>query len=201
MRSPFATLPPPSGTLPAARLQRLARYTGRAVVYGTLAIAPADANTLSPPSVIDFTGGRKIVTSPEGADTRSSPVANWSVFSNYESAMSRRTDHDILAAEAENYLGQVYGLLATGKKDEATDLVYDRFHDLLTEGDYEKCSAILLAAEPAKLGSSVSRSMLSLTLRCKKYLWGRANFYRSAFAHIVTTQDEGRANRLLGHLA
>lgn len=115
--------------------------------------------------------------------------------------MAQTTDPDLRAAEAEDFLVVVYGLLDAGRNDEATDLLYDRFHDLLTDGDYERCAALFQAADPKRLGSSLSRSMLSLTVRAKRVIWSRAKFFRSAFAFITATQDEGRAARLLGHLA
>lgn len=188
-------------------------YSRQGVEYGTLLMRPADPTKKVCKRAKEKDTGKKgteekdtewtaaLDLFPADADTQTPPVVLWRLASCDESAMAMPTDHDEAIAEAEGFLDQVYGLLDSDKKDEATDLVYDRFHELLTEGDYEQCCAIFIVAEPNRLGSSVSRSLLSLTVKRKRSIWSRAKFYRSAFAYITVIQDEARAKRLLGHLA
>lgn len=106
------------------------------------------------------------------------------------------------AANATSFLEGVYSLVKIGKNDEATDQVYDKLHDLLMEADHLACDEILRQAADgvARLGSSLMRSFLSLTVRDKTFLPSRPRFFAFAYAEIAKTQDQERADQLLGHL-
>ena len=115
--------------------------------------------------------------------------------------MTPKLDYETQSTEADLFLGQVYGLVDAGMKEEAADFVYDHFHELLSAGEYTSCDAIFNAAEPSRLGSSLSRSFLSLTDRDKKLFVARQDFFKRAFQFVQVSQDTERATRLLGHLA
>jgi hypothetical protein len=101
---------------------------------------------------------------------------------------------------AKTFLEEVYNLAEQNKHDEATDLVYDHFHKVLTARDYAECREVFRLADVKRLTSSLLRSFLSLTVRDKVPISTRVAFYESALSEITRQQDPDRANRLVGHL-
>ncbi|OWK45757.1 hypothetical protein FRUB_02088 [Fimbriiglobus ruber] len=114
--------------------------------------------------------------------------------------MDTLTENERAAASAESFLDELYGLVRQNKKDEAADLLYDHFHDILTACDYEQCRDIFRFADVKKLTTSLMRSFLSLTFRAKEEIWTRPAFFETALAEITRQQDGTRAARLVGHL-
>jgi hypothetical protein len=112
-------------------------------------------------------------------------------------SLVRAPDESAIATEI---LEKAYALVGDGRKDEAADHIYDRFHDLLSKADFGSCDHVLRLADPIRLGSSLLRSLLVLTLKAKANIPSRDRFYQFAYSHIMATQDESRAKRLLEHL-
>lgn len=107
-----------------------------------------------------------------------------------------------IAAQAAIFLRELLDQVKVGDQDKATDLLYDKFHDLLSDADHAACDEIMRQAtfNTHKLTTSLMRSFLSLTFKDRKFLQYRPAFYKRAHAETLRRQDKERTDRLLGHL-
>jgi hypothetical protein len=77
----------------------------------------------------------------------------------------------------QGWLKKLYQLCAEGKVDPAIDMVLDAVDDLLTASDLTRCNEILECADVERLLDEASISLLMETLRAKKGLPARPDFY------------------------
>ncbi len=104
------------------------------------------------------------------------------------------------SATADEFLAEVYRLVAAGLSEIAQDIVYDWIDRSLWAGRNAEIDAVLASADPRRLSSSVRRSLLCVTYGTGFLYPSRRRFYDAAWATLAAEQGEDKANRLIGHL-
>ena len=102
-----------------------------------------------------------------------------------------------LLDEVGRFLDGVYQTVERGDTDGATDMVFDRFDELLDRGDYAACEHILRRTDLEQLDSNLMVAFLVITLPAKGHLAEREPLYRRVERALTIDRGEDAAGELL----
>jgi hypothetical protein len=115
-------------------------------------------------------------------------------------ALSRQLDRSRAAAPAEGahvaWLDDVYSLVGRHEIDTALDVVFTRFDDLLSAGDWDGCDSVLRAIDIQRLDTHLLVGVLSATLPAKDKLTARDKLVERTERRLRTVEPD-RVGRLL----
>lgn len=103
--------------------------------------------------------------------------------------------------QIEEFLEKVYMLVALNDEQGATDLVFDYFDRLLSDGASTACDAVLRKVDVDRLSTSLMRSFLSITAAAKRKLPSRIGLYWEIKQAMFRLKGPVKTERLLGRLA
>jgi len=102
-----------------------------------------------------------------------------------------------LESKAETILTTLY---TSQDPDEAVNYLYGRFHNLLTDGDYDTLNEVFQKANLHQCGIRFAKFMLDLTNKYKQKISGYQAFYKRVYDYTCSVQGEQYTISLLRHL-
>ena len=97
------------------------------------------------------------------------------------------------------WLDELYSLVARHDPDSAIDLLFANVDDLLSEGAFRRCDALLKTIDPKRLDSNLLVAALSATKRAAPLLHERPAFVRRVRTRLQELAPD-RLERLLAGL-
>lgn len=97
-------------------------------------------------------------------------------------------------------LAVVYAAVARGSLQEATNTVMASLDDWLRGGHYDRCDALLAAADVARLSPATTRAVLVMTKPAKAHLSSRPGFFVLAVEAATGARGAAIAQRLFSRL-
>lgn len=97
------------------------------------------------------------------------------------------------------WLGELYSFVARHEPDNAIDVLFSHVDDMLSEGAFHRCDALLKTIDPKRLDSNLLVAALSATKRAAHQLAERQAFVRRVRARLQELAPD-RVERLLSGL-
>lgn len=117
-----------------------------------------------------------------------------------DAGLAVRTDWK-LPPKADNWHTFLRGLekrVAQGRVDNALDVLYDRVDDLLLEGAFNTCNALLACVDVERSDETLLLGILTITHAARERLPRRAEFFRQVRGRILRTSPNEAEGLLQG---
>ncbi len=94
------------------------------------------------------------------------------------------------------WLDEIYSLIAHSRPDAAVDILFNRFDDLFSRSEFERCDEVLRAIDLGRLDTNLLVAVLSITRPARDSLSAREEIVRSVERELQR-RVPARAERLL----
>jgi hypothetical protein len=158
-------------------------------------------------------GGKVLGTGTPGETLLSGTVVLrrkicWVMAKRLETVLSLGTDKPLTVTDperrqeevslADNFLLQFDSLARSGQVQKTIDCLFDRFDNLLSEGNFSLADTIIRRMDASALTPVLLASVLSITQPARDRLPTRRGFYRAACQAISRQRGEEEAEQFLG---